>query len=161
MWFFLVLIAKQLWIPLFKPILLEFFASKITSEKKGSFWVLGPCSDHKTLLQYCYDYIGCSRRKFQFLKYLKYACRPLIPWPRPHNTNSVEDWCGGYIVPVKYCGKHKYLWMSWELLVTNMAITYPTWTIIIQTLLLWSENDNTQMHNFVIDTPMKSASWNG
>ena len=34
----------------------------------------------------------------------------------------------------------KYLRISWELLVTNMLITYPIWTIIIPTLSIRLEN---------------------
>ena len=33
-----------------------------------------------------------------------------------------------------------YLQISWELLVTSMVFTYPTWTIIIPTLSIQSEN---------------------
>ena len=40
----------------------------------------------------------------------------------------------------------KYLRISWELLVTNMVITYPTWTIIIPTLWIRSENVGIEMH---------------
>ena len=34
----------------------------------------------------------------------------------------------------------EYLRISWELLVTSMVFTYPTWTIIIPTLWIQSEN---------------------
>ena len=40
----------------------------------------------------------------------------------------------------KIVAKMKYLGISWELLMTNMLITYPTWTIIIPTLSIRSEN---------------------
>ena len=39
----------------------------------------------------------------------------------------------------------KYLQISWELLVTSMVFTYPTWTIIIPTLSIQSENVNIKM----------------
>ena len=39
----------------------------------------------------------------------------------------------------------KYLRISWELLVTNMVITYPTWAIIIPTLSIRSENVDIEM----------------
>ena len=39
----------------------------------------------------------------------------------------------------------KYLQISWELLVTNMVITYPAWTIIIPKLSFQSENVDIKM----------------
>ena len=39
----------------------------------------------------------------------------------------------------------EYLWISCELLVTNMVITYPTWKIIISTLSIRSENVDIEM----------------
>ena len=39
----------------------------------------------------------------------------------------------------------KYLRISWELLVTNMVITYPTWKIIIPKLSIRSENVDIEM----------------
>ena len=39
----------------------------------------------------------------------------------------------------------KYLQISWELLVTNMVIAYPAWTIIIPTLSIQSENVDIKM----------------
>ena len=40
----------------------------------------------------------------------------------------------------KIVANMKYLPISWELLVFNMVIPYPTWTIIISTLSILSEN---------------------
>ena len=39
----------------------------------------------------------------------------------------------------------KYLRISWELLVTSMVFTYPTWTVIIPTLSIQSENVDIKM----------------
>ena len=39
----------------------------------------------------------------------------------------------------------EYLRISWELLVTSMVFTYPTWTIIIPTLWIQSENVDIKM----------------
>ena len=39
----------------------------------------------------------------------------------------------------------EYLLISWELLVTSMVFTYPTWTIIIPTLWIQSENVDIKM----------------
>ena len=39
----------------------------------------------------------------------------------------------------------KYLRISWELLVTSMVFTYPTWTIILPTLWIQSENVDIKM----------------
>ena len=39
----------------------------------------------------------------------------------------------------------EYLLISWELLVTSMVFTYPTWTIIIPTLSIQSENVDIKM----------------
>ena len=39
----------------------------------------------------------------------------------------------------------KYLQISWELLVTSMVFTYPTWTLIIPTLSIQSENVDIKM----------------
>ena len=39
----------------------------------------------------------------------------------------------------------EYFRISWELLVTSMVFTYPTWTIIILTLRIQSENVDIKM----------------
>ena len=45
----------------------------------------------------------------------------------------------------KIVANMKYLWISWELLVANMVITYPAWTIIIPKLSIRSENVDIEM----------------
>ena len=39
----------------------------------------------------------------------------------------------------------KYFQIFWEVRVTNISITYPTWTIITPTLSIWSENVDIEM----------------
>ena len=45
----------------------------------------------------------------------------------------------------KIVANTKYLRISWELLVTNMVITYPAWTIIILKLSIWTANVDIKM----------------
>ena len=64
-----------------------------------------------------------------------------------HNTNSAEIDVMVGSPSTKIAANMEYLWISWELLVqvASMVCTYPTWTIIIPTLWIQSENVDIKM----------------